>query len=492
VTATGFTESSLLSDLGSRTGTRLYTAPELLAGKPPTIQSDIYALGVLLYQVVVGDLHRPLAQGWESDVDNPSLRSDIAACVTGSLAFRLQSADELADRLRRLDQRERDRIRAERAVRSKAIRKRVAILSALAAPLLALVAFAYWRSQESDAGRVLAELKKAIDAGVRFTENQNWDHAESAFQNAQSLKPDHPNLWFQHARMKLLQVNHVPPAEAEPLLQQAERLCSRGLEFDPDSADGLNYHGIILKKLNRFDDAIKAYESVTRLQPDYFAAWVNLGTVHALAGHPHLAEDLLTKSTEMASQDDNPDRFAYSAQAWRNLASLQLHLNNLDAARANINEALHRNRNDWSVWAVSARVDLEAPDPASHERALDDAKHADAVSGGTEPLAKRVLARACLVNDRFQDAIDAASAAMKSDENPTLCHLIIACASARLDDSDNARSALAFAEQSWPPDVRSAGQFAVSAPKGILWYDEAKTLLNLKNDAESTLYGTSP
>jgi len=32
-------------------------APELFEGKPATPQSDIYSLGVLLYQMVIGDLY---------------------------------------------------------------------------------------------------------------------------------------------------------------------------------------------------------------------------------------------------------------------------------------------------------------------------------------------------------------------------------------------------------------------------------------------------
>ncbi|MFN9917358.1 MAG: protein kinase domain-containing protein, partial [Pirellulaceae bacterium] len=37
-------------------GTPAYLAPELVAGKPLSIQSDMYALGVTLYQMVFGVL----------------------------------------------------------------------------------------------------------------------------------------------------------------------------------------------------------------------------------------------------------------------------------------------------------------------------------------------------------------------------------------------------------------------------------------------------
>jgi eukaryotic-like serine/threonine-protein kinase len=40
--------------LDERVGTAFYMAPELFEGKPPSIQSDIYSLGVLTYEVLAG------------------------------------------------------------------------------------------------------------------------------------------------------------------------------------------------------------------------------------------------------------------------------------------------------------------------------------------------------------------------------------------------------------------------------------------------------
>ncbi|PZO10156.1 MAG: hypothetical protein DCF27_03720 [Lysobacteraceae bacterium] len=107
ITRLGFTAAQAEGDSG---GTPLYVAPELLAGQSPTARSDIYALGVMLYHCVTGDTRRPLAPGWESDIDDPLLREDIAAAAAGDPAARLGDAGSLAKRLRTLDAR-----RAERA-----------------------------------------------------------------------------------------------------------------------------------------------------------------------------------------------------------------------------------------------------------------------------------------------------------------------------------------------------------------------------------------
>ena len=96
----------------SRVSAPIYTAPELLEGGIPTIQSDVYALGVVFYQIVVGDLSRALAPGWEQDVDDEILREEIAACVDRSPQQRLRNAGGLVETLPRVDER-RQRRRTE-------------------------------------------------------------------------------------------------------------------------------------------------------------------------------------------------------------------------------------------------------------------------------------------------------------------------------------------------------------------------------------------
>lgn len=86
-------------------GTPLYMAPEVASGQSATIKSDVYALGVTLYQVLVGDFRRQLAPGWENDIEDPLLRQDIADAADGDPAKRLDSAATLAERVRTLDTR---------------------------------------------------------------------------------------------------------------------------------------------------------------------------------------------------------------------------------------------------------------------------------------------------------------------------------------------------------------------------------------------------
>lgn len=117
------------SDVGA--ATPQYVAPERLAGAPATVQSDVFALGILLYQLVVGDLRRPLASGWERDVASEFLREDIAAATDGDPALRIATVPELIRRLRQLDVR-REKKLEETAARAQAARAERELLRARA------------------------------------------------------------------------------------------------------------------------------------------------------------------------------------------------------------------------------------------------------------------------------------------------------------------------------------------------------------------------
>ena len=114
ITNMGFTHTE---DAGSLSGTVMYVAPEVVAGQSPTAASDVYALGVLLYQLSVGDFRKPLAPGWEAEVADPLLREDIAAAACGDPARRLKSAAEFTERLSSLERRRAERAELERAER---------------------------------------------------------------------------------------------------------------------------------------------------------------------------------------------------------------------------------------------------------------------------------------------------------------------------------------------------------------------------------------
>ncbi|MFL6290823.1 MAG: tetratricopeptide repeat protein [Thermoanaerobaculia bacterium] len=170
LTMAGWTEMAAGSATSSAAGTRLYLAPELLEGKIPTMQSDIYALGLLLYQMAAGDLSRALAPGWERDVPDGLLAGDIAACVDRDPGQRLRSAFEVAERLRQLEPRRAARaaaLRAEREAeetrlalaRAQRRRRLLAVFTSLVLVFSVAMAFQMRRTaQEAEAARQVSEF----------------------------------------------------------------------------------------------------------------------------------------------------------------------------------------------------------------------------------------------------------------------------------------------------------------------------------------------
>lgn len=175
ITALGLTDVHEAST-DPTAGTRLYLAPEVLEGKPATTQADIYSLGVVIYQLVVGDLARVVAPGWEREVEDPILRGDLAAFLDGRPDRRVGSAQEMARRLRSLEERrvqarlaelaeaeaEATRIALERVRR----RRRAAVVVGTAAALcaLALALLARGLAVERDrANREAAAAQRVTD-----------------------------------------------------------------------------------------------------------------------------------------------------------------------------------------------------------------------------------------------------------------------------------------------------------------------------------------
>jgi serine/threonine-protein kinase len=166
ITEAGFTEVTV-GGHSTQTGTRLYSPPEAIIGRPFTVQGDVYALGIVLYQMVVGDLNRPIAGGWERDVSDELIRQDVAACVEGDPQRRLSSANELARRLRSLDERRAENDRRLAMARAAARRQRTTRITGTAvAVLVLLVALAAAVALRERGLRREAEKQRQIAVGV--------------------------------------------------------------------------------------------------------------------------------------------------------------------------------------------------------------------------------------------------------------------------------------------------------------------------------------
>ncbi len=187
-------------------GSPMYTAPELRTGGKPTTSCDVYALGVLLYQLALGDLSQPLGIGWEArfrqevcrqlaesttdhtpdeagaadrertDVFADLLIEDIKAAAHQFPDQRVASALRLAQRLRTLEERAQHRLnerreqeliaRRERALRLVTIGLIIAFAFGAVTAVLGLSAYRQWQRAE----RAVAGERAAKEAAERERE----------------------------------------------------------------------------------------------------------------------------------------------------------------------------------------------------------------------------------------------------------------------------------------------------------------------------------
>lgn len=155
-------------------GSVMYRAPELLTGAAPSIPGDVYALGVMLYQIACGDFLASLSPGWESRIPDALLRQDIADAANVDPVLRIASATELARRLRSIDVRRAEEDerknamaaveRAQRALADAQLRRPWVILAiiALAVGLCASLFFYRRAAHERD----MAEKQNASSTAM--------------------------------------------------------------------------------------------------------------------------------------------------------------------------------------------------------------------------------------------------------------------------------------------------------------------------------------
>lgn len=95
----------LANETGSRTFTRLYAAPEYVRGGKPSKVGDIYALGIVLYQLWTGDLELGLSTKWEHRVGDPALRELIGETLEDDPDKRIQDVETLLSKIANLPRR---------------------------------------------------------------------------------------------------------------------------------------------------------------------------------------------------------------------------------------------------------------------------------------------------------------------------------------------------------------------------------------------------
>jgi serine/threonine protein kinase len=490
---------------GSVLGTLRYMSPEQAMGKRDGIdqRTDIWSLGAVMYELLT---FRPAFPGADQKevFGNILAREPVAPhkvvpsipreleticlkTLEKSAGARYATAGALADDLRRyvndLPIAARPPGPIERGI--KFVRRHkagVASVTAMVAIALLLVAAGMLSAstRRNREQRLSALLKQGRDEGVK----RNWAAAEEAFAQARQLDPKHAPALFNLAIMKKDQFNSLGPKASRRLLEEADALCRQALAIDPKNVGGLNTHGVILKKLERYAEARAAYARAVELNPKLYNAWDNLAIICAHQGNLEEAAALETKATQLAGTEDK-----FAAYCWRNLASLRLHRGEAGAFDA-IQNAIAADDSDPDSWLIGARIRLSAQMHA-YKDALDDIKYADRQAKGRDAKIKRMLALAHLRNGEFAEAVAQADTAASLGDLSCADALIKAAAYARMRDAEAARRELRAAADSWPEALSAEHATLVTSERGLLWLESAGELQALRAEAEAAL-GSQP
>jgi serine/threonine protein kinase/Tfp pilus assembly protein PilF len=485
---------------GSLVGTLRYMSPEQAMAKRVRVdhRTDIYSLGATVYELLT---FRPAFPG-DDDKEvlgaiisreptaprklNPDVPRELETICLKMLEkspdARYESARALADDLRRYTHdlpivAKRPGL-FERAVKFVKRHKGPVVAACTCVLLIATAAMLVRTTRQRLAERREAQVQRLLDAAKLHATGEEWDDAEATLRDALELEPHNVGVLLELARIKKVHFNAVAGAPDVAILEQAAELCRKALELEPERVLGLNLHGVLLKMLGRYDDAMAAYTEVARLRPDWYAGWVNLGTIQALTGELEAATASLERATELAALDD-----PYAVDTWRNLASLQLYRGRTDAAAANIDKAIQCNREDMASWLIRARLELAL----GLEAASESVGTANYLAEGREPKVMRIAALANLRSGRYDKAITSASQAVDLGDSAAINHLAVAIAKARRDEPDAARAHLGQALSAWPDELRNEGDFLATADKGILWFETAAELSSLRDQADELL-----
>jgi eukaryotic-like serine/threonine-protein kinase len=211
MTRAGFTQTMMSPGSSSQTGTHLYMGPELLVGEPATTRSDIYSLGVVLYQLVAGGFKRPLTSEWVEDVADPLLREDIAGCVSGKPQQRCASASELARRLRALPQRRAEFDARQRALRRRRLTRATAVFILLAAIIFGGAYLWLQKSRVQWAKNKVPEVERLLEEARLGWDYSKYREALGLAQKASQYLPGDPGL-----RKAIDAVSRVVPIQSDP------------------------------------------------------------------------------------------------------------------------------------------------------------------------------------------------------------------------------------------------------------------------------------
>jgi len=295
---TGSTEALRLTRSGSAVGTVSYMSPEQAQGKTPDARADLFSLGVVLYEIITGQLPftgaTPLAMAAAIIHDEPSsprqlrpeistgLKEVILSCLAKDPAQRPSSAARVRDGLRVLRAGESTGAMRKILGRRPAYRHPAVLLSAaiLLAAVAVLVVQEFGRPAPPappsianlDARR---SFRRASNYEARGPTLANFRMAEQLYRKALEIEPDNPIIVSQLAYF--LMRFEWAYSVGESRWAEIRRLTEVALEASPPPARAWATKSTLLLVAGDAEGAVEAAWNAISLDADDHAGYAALG-----------------------------------------------------------------------------------------------------------------------------------------------------------------------------------------------------------------------
>ena len=343
-------------------GTVAYMSPERAAGAPADLRSDLWAAGVILYEMLAG---KRLFRGTDPNAIMDGILSDKPVSVAGipeglnrivakalekNPNLRYQDVSEFIRDLE-LEQRNRllfgpkedggplaaDEPPPQAVVEAQAAAQRGWFVVGIGAVLLAVIGVAFWVYARRPAPP--PEVPLAMGR-VRLLQEQ-YPEAVAEFERALAADPNNESAYHGLAQAYA----------AMGLTDKAEESWRSDIALHPNSVDP--YDQLAKFELNRgnYPAAITNFRAALKLSPQDPAILSDLGAALARSGAVDESRRVLEQSIQLSP----------SFSAWNNLGDLDLKQRRFADAAADYNKALGFGNGDYHIWTNLALAESRIP-----------------------------------------------------------------------------------------------------------------------------------